>query len=222
MSFASLNGSGFSRALILAGGREPETDFIKACYRSDDLVIAADKGAGPALKAKLPIHVLLGDFDSIASEDLRRASSQCLERLSFSRNKDFSDLEGALNVCQRLKIFQALILGGLGKRWDHSLFNIIAILQKAEEMGISACLKEKDCEIRQLKNQSCALSGRSGGILSLIALDEQITADIQGVKWPLVEQPVLRSSTRTLSNKITENEASVKVTQGRALLIITG
>lgn len=222
MSFARLNGSGFSRALILAGGREPETDFIKACYKPGDLVIAADRGAGAALKAELPIHVLLGDFDSIASEDLLKASSQCLERLCFSRDKDFSDLEGALNVCQRLKIVEALILGGLGMRWDHSLFNIIAILQRAEEMGVSACLKEKDCEIRQLKNQSCALNGRSGGILSLMALDEQVIADIRGVKWPLQEQPVRRSSTRTLSNEITENEASVKVSQGRALLIVTG
>lgn len=222
MSFSGSNSAKYSRALILAGGRKPGNFFIKSVYRPGDLVIAADSGAESALNAQIPIHVLLGDFDSISSEALNKAASQCRESIAFSRDKDFSDLEASLDVCRKRGIAQALILGGLGGRWDHSLFNIIAILQKAEEMGIDACLREESCEIMQLKNKSRLIRGRSGSLLSLIALDEQITADIKGVKWPLQDEIICRSSTRTLSNLITEEEASVRVSQGRAVLIITG
>lgn len=195
------------RALLLAGGEAPPADFVRA--HAADLVICADGGLRLARLAGLAPDLAVGDFDSVEpAEDL------ATER--HPTNKDASDLELALEAAVARGATHADILGALGGRLDHELFNVWALLGRAHELGIQARLLAPGVEV------FLAAPGRHavrGDTCSLLPLDDQARLTLEGFEYPLRSETLRRASTRGLSNRVV-GEAWISVEEGRVLVIV--
>lgn len=81
--------------------------------------IAADGGHLNASKIGLTPDIIIGDFDSSKSPCTSKA-----EIISLPREKDLTDTEAALELAIEREFDEVVIIGGLGRRFDHTLANL--------------------------------------------------------------------------------------------------
>lgn len=211
----------FNRALIVGGGPAPASSWLRSQYLPGDCLIAADRGAAYLQANGLTPDLLLGDFDSLPPELLSTLQKSCRQYLTFPCDKDYSDLELALRAAHYLGFKQAIIAAALYGRLDHCLFNVISILQLADELGIETSLVAPDCQICQLQQKKRSWSDCQGKLLSLISLDNEAEVSLQGAKWPLDHSKLHRSSTRGLSNVVIADEVTLECHCGRIIVILS-
>ncbi|MCL2526750.1 MAG: thiamine diphosphokinase, partial [Coriobacteriia bacterium] len=85
------------------------------------LLVAVDGGAAWFYVQNLVPDLAVGDFDSIDPEVLAWLIDCGVERQQVSSDKDFSDLELALQLCADRGATSAYIVGAVGGRLDHQL-----------------------------------------------------------------------------------------------------
>jgi thiamine pyrophosphokinase len=91
----------------------------------EDLLIAADGGAQHCLEKGLHPAYVVGDLDSLDSDQVARLESQGAQFVRYPSRKDQTDLELAVDLAQNLGYAEVLILGALGARWDQTIANIM-------------------------------------------------------------------------------------------------
>jgi thiamine pyrophosphokinase len=93
------------------------------------MVMAVDGGAAHCLKLGWPIHVLVGDLDSLPKATLNRVkkTNPDLELLVYNTDKDQTDFELALEyiTTKFSNIGRIEVLCALGGRWDMSISNLL-------------------------------------------------------------------------------------------------
>ncbi|MGM9999562.1 MAG: thiamine diphosphokinase [Candidatus Bruticola sp.] len=213
--------SSFRRAFIVGGGSPSQSDWLRNSYKDGDCIIAADRGALYLKESGLQPDLLLGDFDSLPPNILVEMQKKSLQILTFPCDKNYSDLELALLAAHKLGFTQAVITAALGGRLDHCLFNVISLLQLADELGIDTILAEQNCQVCQLQQKSRSWQGLQGWLLSLIPLDSETEVSVRGTKWPLEHSVLRRSSTRGLSNIITAEHAALECHSGRLIAVLS-
>lgn len=213
----------FRKGLILAGGCFPPKDFVSSQYEDGCIVVVADRGAMLAREAALPIDCLLGDFDSLPSQEFEGLKGKARQVLTYPEDKDYSDLELALQFCATEGCKSVKILAALGgDRLEHTVFNVISILEAADELGVKAEICDPGLCIFQMCQEQKILKGHKGKFISIVALDREVTFTAVGTKWHLDHAILKRSSTRGLSNLITSPEVKLTSHAGRALIILNG
>ena len=206
----------------MAGGQFPPKDFVLSQYENGCIVVAADRGAMLAKEAGLTIDCLLGDFDSLPIKEFAEIKNCAKRVLSYPQDKDYSDLELALRFCADENCKSIKILAALGgDRLEHTLFNVISILEVADDLGLEAEICSPELSIFQMCHRQKILSNRKGELISIIALDREIIFTIEGTKWPLNHATLKRSSTRGLSNLIISPEVKLTSHEGRALIVVS-
>lgn len=209
-----------ARALLAAGGPPPPPSFIRQIYKPQDFVIAADSGAEVLWASQVPIDLLVGDFDSLTKSLTPQLAP--VPRLEYPCDKDASDLELALLEAHRRQISEVAIVAALGGRLDHTLFNLISLLEKADKLKLKATIFSPHTTLFQLsKGQESTFPAPVGATLSLLPLDARAKVSLQGVKWPLQEETLQRSSTRGLSNLVLASPIKITAHQGRLLVILS-
>lgn len=109
--------------VIFTGGEHPLPSVFKKSIEKrgvPDLVIAADSGFDTALLCECVPNVVIGDMDSISSEEmLYNFPNILIER--YPVEKDKTDTEMALEYAYKMKADYITLFGGDGGRLDHSL-----------------------------------------------------------------------------------------------------
>ena len=118
----------------------------------------------------------------------------------------------------------SLMWGASGGRADHHLANLQLLEQILGQGGQGIFLDEVN-EVRCLRPGRYRIPNAPRyKYLGIIPLDAQLTGvSIEGVKYPLTCETVLRGSTRTVSNEILDGcDAEVTIGTGSALLVRSG
>ena len=107
--------------LLMLGGDAPRGLALQLIENlpADTLVIAADHGADHCRALGLPIHLLIGDLDSLQD----RPQAERMEKLP--QDKDLTDGEAALQAALQADPQRLFILGAEGGRSDHALGNLL-------------------------------------------------------------------------------------------------
>ena len=129
--------------------------------RKGDFIIAADAGLLHLKKLKISPDLVLGDFDSVGFVPTEGR----VERIPVK--KDFTDSHYALMRAKELG-FDAAVLYGCtgGKRFDHSLANLEALLW-AEENGLRAFMIGAGFCMSAIKGASLSFPAKKLETLSL-------------------------------------------------------
>ncbi|MFM7258887.1 MAG: thiamine diphosphokinase [Acidimicrobiaceae bacterium] len=209
-------------SLIFSGGLTPSDITLNnvRTIQNVDLVIAADSGLHTAQKLEMHVDFVIGDFDSVDTSALARASSAHTKSIRHSTDKDFTDLESALLLAVDKNSQHIIIVTAGGGRLDHQFGFVAAMFNP----------RLRDCKVEALwhDHRLFALQGpvtreittRVGdtiGLQSFSSKSEKITTT--GLQWQLIDESLNNFETRGVSNIATTEQVSVSVELGQLLVI---
>jgi thiamine pyrophosphokinase len=206
------------RIIIFANGNLPNLEKARALIRPDDFILCADGGTRHALALGLTPNVVIGDLDSVTGEERRKMKNLGVEVVEFSRDKNETDLELAINHALTLNPSQILILAALGGRMDQTLANI-SLLGNSSLVTHNLRITDGVEEIFFCRDQA-KVEGRSGDIVSLIPWQGEVTGVFtENLKWQLHHETLYPDKTRGISNEMTADVATITIKSGLLLIV---
>lgn len=209
------------RSVIFANGVLKHSGKALKLLRPDDLIIAADGGAGHCLSMGIKPDVAIGDFDSLSPDHLNRLKKTDTEIIRHPVRKDCTDLQLALKLAVDRGTDEILVFGALGRRWDMTIANIfmpaasflaqsqIRIIDGFQEIILLCAMKPH------------IIHGRAGDILSLVPLSGNVLGiTLAGLEYPLQDDTLKFGSTRGISNVLLNDTATIYFKQGQLLCIL--
>lgn len=209
------------KTLIVGSGSLTDMELMKKHYAWADLVIAVDGGLLYLDKAGLLPHVLLGDFDSLPGPSLKKAKSQkSIELVTFPPEKDFTDMELAMNLALERGATELVILGGSGTRLDHTTANI-HLLYKTLKCGVKSYIEDEHNQIF-LIDKSIIIHKRENSKVSLLPLPPFVKGlTTTGLSYPLVDETLVFGISRGISNEFADQSAGISIKEGLLLIFIS-
>lgn len=207
------------RAIIFANGELNDVQEVRHLLRDDDLIIAADGGTRHALACGRMPDVVVGDLDSLTSEEVERLEAGAAQIVRFSPHKDETDLELALLHAASAGTDEIIILAALGGRLDQTIANLL-LLALPELRDIDVRIVE-GAQVAFLIRDEALIEGQPGDTVSLIPLGGDaggVTAE--GLEWPLDDEMLRFGPARGVSNVLKARQARVCVRQGLLLCIV--
>ncbi len=205
-------------ALLVANG-DPQRNLCDL-ISDHNFLIAVDGGLRHLLVLKRFPDLLIGDLDSITSEELQTCIDQGVEILRFKPQKDESDLELALLEALKRGYSDLTIANAGGGRVDHLLGNLSLLFHPALH---HAQVKMTDqSSIFHPLTQSITLKTQPGDLISLIPWQgSALGVTTANLAYPLDNETLLPYGTRGLSNIALGGEITVSLQSGQILLVHT-
>lgn len=206
-----------TRCVIVGASPICEIKRIKTFIKEDDYIIACDGGLNNCKSLEIKPNLIIGDFDSFDEKDLKEYKN--IEVIKLPREKDDTDTFFAVKEALRRKYEDFLLLGLIGKRFDHSLCNISVLLFLNN--------KKKKAEIIDDYSKMIIVDKFEKYISDKYAYFSLMNVDgtakgvyIENAKYPLKNAQIKSDFQYAISNEVIKgNKASVKVKKGRLLLI---
>lgn len=209
------------RALILAGGDQPDPALLDANWpgwRSAALVVAADGGARHAAPLGLPLHQVVGDFDSLSAEDTDELEAAGVMIARFPTNKDATDTELALLASLDAGATEITLLCSWGGRSDHAI-GTLALLAHPRCGAATVVILDEQTRTQLVRSGAeLTLRGAVGRIISITPWGGDATVSATGVRWTLDSADLIAGSTRGISNVATATESIITVHDGAVLV----
>ncbi|MEW6084403.1 MAG: thiamine diphosphokinase [Chloroflexota bacterium] len=214
------------RIIIFANGELPDLEKARALLRPDDYIICADGGTRHALALGLTPDLVVGDMDSIASNEWKVLEEKSIPVELFPRDKNETDLELAINKAAEMNPAEIVIVAALGGRMDQTLANIVLLSNSYLvtgnvylDDGIEQILF---CRAKSPQGNQVEVRGRSGDTVSLIPWGGPVHGiRTENLKWRLDRETLYPEKTRGVSNEMTSDTAFVKIESGSLLIVHT-
>ena len=211
------------QALIFANGEPADGTMVRLSLAQaiTPTVIAADGGVRVAHFFDMPVHTVIGDMDSLPSDEQIRLHDKQVQFITHPPEKDFTDLELALMYAVEQGFTWIRIIGAIGDRFDQTLANVylLALPTLAScDVGIVA----GEQVLRLLHVGDNHLEGQIGDTLSLIPLGGAVEAvRTHGLQYPLRDETLYFGPARGVSNVFLSTQVTVSVGAGQLLAIHT-
>lgn len=206
----------FKRAILFANGDFPEN--FSLIIGDDDFLVAVDGGLRHLLRLGLTPQLLIGDLDSVTTEDLDRCVQWRVEILRFPPEKDETDLELAVLEVLKRGFTDIIITCAIGDRLDHTLGNM-ALLALPEVQGAYIRISHGNTTIFHL-NSCIDLDTYPGDLISLLPWGETVQGvTTVGLQYALNNATLYPWRSLGLSNVAISNKVSVTVETGQLFLI---
>lgn len=208
------------RAVIVSGGTL-EIEVVKAQIQKNDFIIGVDRGVEFLDENKIEPNYIVGDFDSISEEVIRKYKAQTeIPIREFNPVKDASDTEIAVRLAMELGIEELIILGATGSRLDHVLANI-QVLSMPFKKGINAYIIDGVNRIRLVDTEFCMKKSEAYGpyfsVFSLGGAVEELS--IEGAKYPLKNHRLEPYDSLSVSNEFIREELKISYKSGTLIVI---
>ena len=207
-------------ALLVCASPSPDAaELVARLATSHDLIIAVDGGGSVCTEAGVLPDLLVGDFDSLPSEEVDCFVARGVRTLAYPADKDQTDLALALTEARRQAVDTVTVTAASSGRLDHTLAVLGAL---AAFCDLRPRLREPDLSAWVLTpawRPSIRLRG-AGATVSVFALSTGATVSATGFRWPLTGVTLLPLSSLGVSNVITDSHgAMVLVDEGVALVL---
>jgi thiamine pyrophosphokinase len=211
---------GMQRIIIFANGDLPDIEKARALLRADDFIICADGGTRHALALGIMPNLVIGDMDSIQTDQWQELEKVGVSVELFPRDKNETDLELALDRAVEFEPQQIVIIAAFGGRLDQTIGNI-ALLTDIRLSAFDVRLADGEEEMFICRDQ-IRVYGRSGDIVSLIPWGNPVRGiQTQGLKWALRSETLYPEKTRGISNELLSETADIKIASGTLLVLHT-
>ena len=209
-----------NRIVIFANGELPDINKVRSILRDDDYIICADGGTRHASALDLRPALVIGDMDSAENSLLQKLNSDRVPIERYSRDKNETDLELAINKAIEQNPKEIVVVAALGGRLDQTLANI-ALLTDDQLSAFDIRLDDGVDEIFFCWGQ-VEVKGRSGDIVSLIPWGGAVEGiQTENLQWQLSNETLYPEKTRGISNEMTADAANIKISTGFLLIVHT-
>ncbi|MFA9422540.1 MAG: thiamine diphosphokinase [Sedimentibacter sp.] len=207
-------------ALIIANGDEVDISSIKNI--NYEYVICADGGLKKADHMGILPNAILGDFDSVDPDILKKYMLMNIETKKFPPEKDFTDMELSIEFAVEKGYKKLVLISALGSRFDHSVANIM-LIEKYLKLGIRIEIIDNNNKIQIISdNTEICIESKKNSFVSIVPLTDTISGlTLEGFKYPLDKKTVNRGSAQCVSNEIVSNYGRVSLEKGTALLFVS-
>lgn len=187
--------------VIIANGEYPSHPLPLGKIEYAKTRICTDGSADRLMAQGFVPDVIVGDMDSV---DLPKSEFHGV--WVSSQDQKTTDMEKALNWCQKQNISKVTIVGASGQRDDHTLANYVIISEFSEAMEIS--MVTDGSTIRYLKPGQHTFTVNKHQSVSLLAFMPVRSITARGLKYPLREETLLPSG-RGISNLAEQNHIKI-------------
>lgn len=201
------------RCVIIGGADIGNYDFIHEKISTDDYFIFCDSGLKHQEKLGVTPNLIIGDFDSYEKPQVE------IETIVLPCEKDDTDTVFAVKEAVNRGFDDFLLIGAVGGRLDHTLFNV-SILLKLYSIGKTAVIID-DYSDMQIVGRKTAFVDDSYAFFSLV----NITGNAKGItvrnaKYPLKNAEITCDYQYGVSNEPLKGKiAEITVKDGELLLI---
>lgn len=209
------------KTLIVSGGNL-EKDFFHEIYLNNkfDYIIASDKGLEVLDKCNVKPNYIIGDFDSLNEEILKKyVNDDKIKIIKLNPEKDYTDTHMALKLAIELNSTNITIIGAIGTRLDHTLANI-HILKEALENNIECKIEDNKNKIQLINRKTILQLDENYRYISLIPLTTMAKGvTLTGFKYPLSNATLEVGHSIGISNEQIEKKAQIHLNEGILILI---
>ena len=212
--------------VFIVGGSPAAQKPIHLAPQAGDRVIAADLGAQHAHAWGWPIHLLVGDLDSLSADEAALVAARGVPVITAPAAKDETDLELALAHALARGASEIIICAAQGGRSDHMLANVL-LLARPELADLAVSLVDGRESIRLLRSGGSApahleMLGAKGDLLSLLPLGcDAVGVTTDGLQYSLRDETLFLGQARGVSNLFTSARANITLRRGLLLVIHT-
>jgi len=204
-------------ALIFANG---ELELPASGLPPADLLIAADGGSRHCRSLGVYPHLLIGDLDSLEPGLQADLEAHGVQLQAHPARKDETDFELALLYARQAGVTRVSVVGGLGRRWDHSLANLL-LAADARFAALAITFLHGPQQLFPVRSLA-HISTPVGSRVSLIPLaGDALGVTTQGLEYALNGERIPFGSSRGVSNVMAAAEAQVTLESGLLLCVLT-
>ena len=207
-----------NRAVLFANGTIADLQQVRRLIHPEDLLLAVDGGTRLVRSIGLVPSAIIGDLDSLATEDKNWASTAGARMIEYPRDKNETDLELALAYALAQGATEILLVGALGGRTDQALGNL-ALLTDHRFSHLGVRLDDGVEEVWFVRSTS-VIQGDTGDIVSLLPWGGPVTGvSTEGLRWSLHSETLYPEKTRGISNEMLDHSAYVSIQSGLLLIV---
>ena len=203
-----MTASDSTSALIIANGRYPEHALPLSLIREASFIVCTDGAANDFIARGGRPDAIVGDCDSISPDNRERFAAI----IHPSADQETNDLTKSEQYCVAEGRKEIVIVGGTGKREDHTLGNISLLAdycQFAQVMMVTNWGRFTPI------NGSTTFKSFKGEQVSIFAIDA-VTLTTRGLKYPL-QQRVLTNWWQGSLNESLGDNFNIE-TEGRVIV----
>ena len=167
-----------AETVILADGDFPCHSVPLEILRNARRIICCDGAVSSLLSEGLEPFSIVGDCDSVGPDIAVRYA----DRLYRIAEQETNDLTKSVKWCVERGFNDLAILGGTGKREDHTLGNISLLADYSVSASVSMVT---DHGIFRAVSESCRFLSVPGQQVSVFSLDPGTAITSEGLKFPL-------------------------------------
>tara|TARA_Y100000996_G_scaffold269530_1_gene212187 strand:- start:109 stop:723 length:615 start_codon:yes stop_codon:yes gene_type:complete len=188
-------------------------------YSLNDLdfeeIIGVDNGTAHLFNKSLIPSKVLGDFDSITPDLLKKVKNLNIDLIHYESNKDKTDFEISLNCIDKPSDKNIYLIGGEEGEIDH-LFSIFSLIINFEyASNITWFYMDKTIIFRN----DVSISLNEGTRFSIVPITNLKSLNVTGAKWNVNKENIKAGSSRTLRNESAEDQINVSCSEGLFSLI---
>ena len=202
-----------STVLITLAGHAPSAELLQWRAEEAEVSIAVDGGWLAHRHAGVEPNLILGDLDSCGDlQEIEKIFPRSV--IKRSPDQDQTDFQKALAWLENRGMpGRVVILGGLGKRTDHCLSNLM-IAGRVDPTAEITFDDEHEWVRRITPSCSLVLSGRAGAPISLLPIGEVEKVNSSGLQWELSDSDFSWDRMMSQSNRCSTNEVKVSCQSG--------
>jgi len=206
------------RLAILVGGyplTQVEKLHIQELKGENNYLVAVDGGLDMFYELSILPDMLLGDMDSCSDEAYKWYCAHTGAQLFYPSDKDFLDMEAAIDLVSNMGIHNVFLFGVLGGRIDQT-FSCLPFLLKGVALGLSISIKSESCQMGILKGPSENIIETDVDLRwSFLAISDFVEGlTLKGFKFNLDEERLSNTQTRALSNRAKSSKVIINIKKG--------
>lgn len=175
--------------VILANGDIPSHSEAFKLLNNAEHIVCCDGAVSHLKQLGYTPEIIVGDMDSISETDY----IEFKDRIYIDASEEYNDLQKALKLCLSREWNEITILGGFGKREDHSIANLSIMHSYSVNMNQEIT---KGTRIRMVTNfgvftpifNTTTFETFPGQQVSVFSISKGTKITFQGLKYPVVER----------------------------------
>lgn len=209
--------------VVCAGGPERELcSFTSYASREDVVFIGVDRGAYYLLGQGITPNAIVGDFDSLTTEEWATISAAVSEAERYHEEKDETDTDLALLKALTFAPQEIILTGVTGGRLDHHEAGLRSIYQlQMEHPLVKFKIVNNQNELQFLTaGEHIILTDARYHYVSFFAFQSAVEdVTLRGVKYETTNECIALGSSRFTSNELVGDCGSISFTSGICLMI---